>query len=75
MYNMSASQDQYISSLKKIKQVEEKAQKEIDNYKSKIEDKIIQLESELEKAIAVGAEFTSFAFFSRFKALKDLTAS
>ena len=49
---MSASQDQYISSLKKIKQVEEDAQKEIDGYKSKIEDQIIQLESELEKAIA-----------------------
>ena len=52
MHNMSASQDQYISSLKKIKQVEEEAQKEIDSYKSKIEDQIIQLDSELEKAIA-----------------------
>ena len=52
MHNMSASQDQYISSLKKIKQVEEDAQKEIDSYKSKIEDQIIQLESELEKANA-----------------------
>ena len=51
MHNMPASQDQYISSLKKIKQVEEKAQNEIDNYKSKIEDKIIQLESELEKQL------------------------
>ena len=30
MHNMSASQDQYISSLKKIKQVEEEAEKEID---------------------------------------------
>jgi len=53
VHNMSTSQDQYISSLKKIKQVEEEAQKEIDSYKSKIEDQIIQLESELEKAIAV----------------------
>ena len=52
MHKMSASQDQYISSLKKIKQVEEDAQKEIDSYKSKIEDQIIQLESELEKAVA-----------------------
>ena len=52
MHNMSASQDQYISSLKKIKEVEEQAQKEIDSYKSKIEDQIIQLDSELEKAIA-----------------------
>ncbi len=51
MHNMSTSQDQYISSLKKIKKVEEDAQKEIDSYKSKIEDKIVQLESELEKAI------------------------
>jgi len=49
---MSTSQDQYISSLKKIKQVEEEAQNEIDSYKSKIEDQIIQLDSELEKAIA-----------------------
>ena len=48
---MSASQDQYISSLKKIKQVEEEAQNEIDSYKSKIEDQIIQLDSELERVI------------------------
>jgi vacuolar-type H+-ATPase subunit H len=48
---MSASQDQYISSLKKIKQVEEEAQKEIDAYASKIEDQIIQIESELQTAI------------------------
>ena len=52
MHNMSTSQDQYISSLKKIKKVEEDAQKEIDSYKSKIEDQIIQLDSELEQAIA-----------------------
>ena len=52
MHKMSSSQDQYISSLKKIKQVEEDAQKEIDSYKSKIDDQIIQLDSELEKAIA-----------------------
>jgi len=51
VHNMSTSQDQYISSLKKIKQVEEEAQNEIDGYKSKIEDQIIQLDSELEKAI------------------------
>ena len=48
VHNMSSSQDQYINSLKKIKQVEEEAEKEIDNYKSKIEDQIIQLDSELE---------------------------
>ncbi len=35
MHNMPASQDQYISSLKKIKQVEEKAQNEIDKTKRK----------------------------------------
>ena len=46
MHNMSTSQDQYISFLKKIKQVEEEAQNEIDSYKSKIEDQIIQIESE-----------------------------
>ena len=49
---MSTSQDQYINSLKKIKKVEEDAQKEIDSYKSKIEDQIIQLDSELEQAMA-----------------------
>ena len=52
MHSMSTSQDQYISSLKKIKKGEEDAQKEIDSYKSKIEDQIIQLDSELEQAIA-----------------------
>ena len=51
MHKMSASQDQYISSLKKIKQVEEDAQKEIDAHASKIEDQIIQIESELQTAI------------------------
>ena len=72
MHNMSASQDQYISSLKKIKQVEEEAEKEIDSYKSKIEDQIIQLDSELEKAIAT-AKFIhlfhciiTFPFFDLF---------
>jgi len=52
VHNMSTSQEQYISSLKKIKQVEEEAQNEIDCYISKFVDQIIQFDSELEKAIA-----------------------
>jgi len=48
VHNMSTSQDLYISSLKKLKQVEEEAQNEIDSYKSKIEDQIVQVDSELE---------------------------
>ena len=60
MHKMSASQDQYISSLKKIKQVEEDAQKEIDSYKSKIEDQIIaSAKTEGEKLVDSNVEKAS----------------
>lgn len=49
---ISSSQEQYISSLKKIKEVEEKVQKEIENHKKEVYEKIIQLDAYLEKAIA-----------------------
>jgi len=74
VHKMSASQDQYISSLKKIKQVEEEAEKEIDSYKSKIEDQIIQLDSELEKAIAT-AKASFFTLFSSSVADATKTAN
>ena len=50
---ISSSQEQYISSLKKIKEVEEKVQKEIENHRKEVGEKIIQLDVDLEKAIAV----------------------
>jgi len=50
---MSASQEQYINSLKKIKEAEEKAQKEIENHRKEIADKISQLDVDLKKALEV----------------------
>ncbi|MEX0641033.1 MAG: hypothetical protein WD018_00825 [Nitrosopumilaceae archaeon] len=49
---MSATQEQYINSLKKIKEVEENVQKEIENHKKIVDEKINQLEVDLKKAIA-----------------------
>jgi len=49
---MSTSQEHLISSLKKIKEVEESVQNEIANYRKEIDNKISQLDAELEKAIA-----------------------
>ena len=45
------NQEQYLQSIKKIKQVEDKTQKEIDNYKKESEIKIKKLELDLETAI------------------------
>ncbi|GFN42047.1 MAG: archaeal/V-type ATP synthase subunit H, partial [Marine Group I thaumarchaeote] len=49
---MSATQEQYINSLKKIKEVEENVQKEIENHRKEIAEKIIQLDADLKNAIA-----------------------
>ena len=49
---MSATQEQYINSLKKIKEVEENVQKEIENHKKIVDEKIKQLEVDLKKALA-----------------------
>lgn len=49
---MSATQEQYLNSLKKIKEVEENVQKEIENHRKIIDEKINQLEVDLKKAIA-----------------------
>ena len=49
---MSATQEQYINSLKKIKEVEENVQKEIENHKKIVDEKINQLEVDLKKAMA-----------------------
>ena len=50
---MSDKQEQYIDSLKKIKEVEENAQKEIENHRKEISEKISQLDPDLKKAIAL----------------------
>jgi len=49
---MSATQEQYINSLKKIKEVEENVQKEIENHRKEIAEKITQLDADLKNAIA-----------------------
>ncbi len=48
---MSASQEQYISSLKKIKEVEEGVEKEIENHRKEADNRISQLDADLKKAI------------------------
>ena len=48
---MLENQENYLQSLKKIKEVEEKAQKEIEDYRKKIESEINKLQSDLESAI------------------------
>ena len=48
---MSASQEQYVQSLKKIKQVEEEIQKDIENHRKKIDEEIKKLQTDMEKAI------------------------
>ena len=49
---MSDNQEQYINSLKKIKEVEENVRKEIDNHRKEISEKISQLDPDLKNAIA-----------------------
>ena len=49
---MLDNQEQYINSLKKIKEVEENVQKEIDNHRKEISEKISQLDPDLKNAIA-----------------------
>jgi len=49
---MSDNQEQYINSLKKIKEVEENVQKEIENHRKGISEKISQLDPDLKNAIA-----------------------
>ena len=49
---MSDKQEQYINSIKKIKEVEENVEKEIENHRKKISEKISQLEPDLKNAIA-----------------------
>lgn len=49
---MTNSQDQYINSLKQIKEVEEKAQQEIDNHRSAVEKEIKSLEEHLKAVIS-----------------------
>ncbi len=49
---MTNSQDQYINSLKQIKEVEEKAQQEIDNHRSAVEQEIKSLEEHLKAVIS-----------------------
>ena len=48
----STTQEQYINSLKKIKEVEENVQKEIENHRKEIAEKITQLDADLKNAIA-----------------------
>jgi len=48
---MSVNQEQYISSLKKIKEVEGGVEKEIESHRKEVDSKISQLDADLKKAI------------------------
>ncbi len=49
---MSASQEQYIQSLKKIKEAEEEIQKEIENHRKINDEEIRKLQTDVEEAVA-----------------------
>ena len=49
---MSDTQEEYLHSLKRIKEVEDKVQLEIETHRKLIEDKINSLQKEMEHAIA-----------------------
>jgi vacuolar-type H+-ATPase subunit H len=49
---MSNTQEEYLHSLKRIKEVEDKVQVEIETHRKSIEDKINSLQKEMEYAIA-----------------------
>jgi vacuolar-type H+-ATPase subunit H len=49
---MSNTQEEYLHSLKRIKEVEDKVQVEIETHRKSIEDKINSLQKEMEHAIA-----------------------
>jgi vacuolar-type H+-ATPase subunit H len=48
---MSNTQEEYLHSLKRIKEVEDKVQVEIETHRKSIEDKINSLQKEMEHAI------------------------
>jgi len=49
---MSNTQEEYVRSLKKIKEAEEKTQIEIENHKKMVDEEITKLQTDMEKAIA-----------------------
>lgn len=49
---MTNSQDQYINSLKEIKELEDVTQQEIDKHKTSVDQEIKNLEEELKNAIS-----------------------
>ncbi len=51
MTSNSKSQEEYIHSLRQIKETEEKAQEEIENYRKQVEQEIKKLQDDLENVI------------------------
>ena len=51
MGSSSKSQEEYIHSLRQIKETEEKAQEEIENHRKQVEQEIKRLHDDLENAI------------------------
>ena len=49
---MSNTQEEYLHSLKRIKEVEDKVQREIETHRKLIEEKINSLQKQLDNAIA-----------------------
>jgi vacuolar-type H+-ATPase subunit H len=56
MATSSKSQEEYIHSLRQIKETEEKAQEEIENNKRRVEQEIKKLQDDLENAIEMSKQ-------------------
>jgi vacuolar-type H+-ATPase subunit H len=56
MATSSKSQEEYIHSLRQIKETEEKAQEEIENSRKQVEQEIKKLQDDLEKAIELAKQ-------------------
>ena len=56
MATSSKSQEEYIHSLRQIKETEEKAQEEVENYRKQVEQEIKKLQDDLENAIEMSKQ-------------------
>lgn len=56
MVSISKSQEEYIHSLRQIKETEEKAQEEIENHRKQVELEIKKLHDDLENAVEMSKQ-------------------
>jgi vacuolar-type H+-ATPase subunit H len=56
MASSSKSQEEYIHTLRQIKETEEKAQEEIENYRKRVDQEIKKLQDDLENAMELAKQ-------------------